>query len=149
MVLAIVGAALLLVLPQAGKGLETLRLKATTRQLASVFRYARILAISERAVSVVGLDLSRQEYWVETLAPGATRDHVRTTYTLPASVRVQAQPLGERGARSRGVVRFVFFPRGGAYGGQVWLEGAKGRRYAIVVDSLSGLVRLSDGAARS
>lgn len=148
-VLAIVGAAALLVLPQAGKGLDAIRLKTTTRQLASVFRYARILAISERTVSVVGLDLSRDEYWVGILPPGRTREEVRTRYTLPESVRLVAQPLGEGASRKRGVVRFVFFPRGGAWGGQVWIEGAKGRRYSIVVDPLTGLVRISDGSARS
>ncbi|MBI4561488.1 MAG: prepilin-type N-terminal cleavage/methylation domain-containing protein [Candidatus Rokubacteria bacterium] len=148
-VLAIVGAVALLVLPQAGKGLDALRLKTTTRQLASVFRYARILAISERTVSVVGLDLSRDEYWVGIVAPGWAREEVQTRYALPASVRLAAQPLGEGTSRERGVVRFVFFPRGGAWGGQVWIEGAKGRRYSILVDPLTGLVRISDGAARS
>ncbi|MFQ5830309.1 MAG: Tfp pilus assembly protein FimT/FimU [Candidatus Methylomirabilia bacterium] len=143
-VLAIVGAVLLLALPQVGKGVETLRLKTTTRKLASVLRYARVLAISERTVSVVGLDLSRDEYWLGVVAPGRTREEVRTSYALPETVKVAVQPLGEAISRKRGVVRFVFFPRGGAYGGQLWLEGQKGRRYGILVDSLTGRVRISD-----
>lgn len=148
-VLAIIAAAALVVLPQAGKGLDTLRLKTTTRQLASVFRYARLLAVSERTISIVGLDLSRAEYWLAVTAPERGREVVRMTYVLPQSVRVMAQPLGEATSRERGVVRFTFFPRGGALGGQVWLEGAKGRRYGILVDPLTGLVRISDGAGRS
>lgn len=145
-VLAIIGAAVLLVMPQVGKGVETLRLKSTTRQLASVLRYARVLAVSERTVSVVGLDLSREEYWLGMMAPGSTREEVRTTYTLPETVKVAVQPLGEASSRTRGIVRFMFFPRGGAYGGWLWLEGEKGRRYGIVVDPLTGRVRISDAA---
>ena len=145
-VLAIIGAAGLIVLPQAGKGLETFRLKATTRQVASVFRYARTLAVAERRVSVVGLDLSRAEYWLAVAAPDRPGEVVRATYTLPRSVRVLARPLGEARSRERGVVRFVFFPRGGAYGGQVWLEGEKGRRYGVLVDPVTGLVRIGGGA---
>lgn len=145
-VLAIIGAGTLLVVPQAGKGLDALRLKATARQLASVFRQARLVAISEQRVAVVGLDLSRAEYWLAVTVSERAREAVRTTYALPGSVRVSAQPVGEATSRERGVVRFVFFPRGGAYGGQVWLEGEKGRRYGVLVDPMTGRVRISGGA---
>lgn len=162
-VLFILALATALVAPAFGRSFGQAQLRAATRDLAALCRFARTQAIISQGILEVVLDRQANSYWLR----GRESDHIAGRLSgldqvLPArdleqsiqnrEARVRALPTGvtlksvvvetgplredERGA-------ITFFPQGSSTGGEVWLEDGKGRGYRIVVDPSVGFVRIN------
>lgn len=135
-VLALAAIILALVLPRLGGGLEGLRVRTASRQVAALLRSARVQAVAWRQTVTVTADPRGGTLLVEP--PGRTGAPSRLA--MPQGVRLAvldeaARPRGDRPTRIR------FSPRGGSDGGALAVTGA-GRRISIVVDPLTGRVTI-------
>lgn len=160
-VLFILALATALVAPAFSRSFGQTQLKAATRELASLCRFARTQAIISQEVLEVVLDRQANSYWLRgsdriagrlngidrVLSERGPAQSVQTRQArvrpLPAgiilkSVVIETGPLRED---ERGAI--AFFPQGSSTGGEVWLSDDKGRGYRIVVDSSIGLVRVN------
>ena len=133
-VLGLAALILALVLPRLGGGLEGLRVKTASRQVAALLRSARAQAVSEQQTVTVRVDPREGEIQVEPSA----RAGIPRRLTLPDGIQVaildeQNRPRGNRAIQIR------FSPRGGSDGGSLGVTGA-GRLIPITVDPLTGRV---------
>ncbi len=128
--LAILGAALAIAVPQL-TGRSAVELKATAQSVAAALRRTRDQAMSENQSRVMGVDVEARRF--QAGAQSAARQ-------MPAHIEVSLYTArSELLSGSAGGIRF--FPDGSSTGGQIALS-AKGRRYVIDVDWLTGRVRI-------
>lgn len=162
-VLFILTLATALVAPAFSRSFGQAQLKAATRDLAALCRFARTQAIAHQGVVEVVLDRQTNQYWLRGPAwmidrlggigrVATVEDNGQPWQAQMRQVRVRPLPAGvslnsvvldtgplredERGA-------IAFFPQGSSTGGEVVLSDEKGRGYRIVVDPSVGLVRIS------
>ena len=77
--------------------------------------------------------------------PGRGRSKV---YDLPEGVKFE-KALSDEDEVDSGIFRIVFLPNGGSSGGEVFLHNDRERRYYILVDFVTGTVRLGEVGAKS
>jgi general secretion pathway protein H len=166
-VLFIVALATALVAPGIGRSFGQLQLKAATRDLAAVCRYARTQAISHQGVVEVVLDRRTNTYWLRgpewIISRLVVKDKVATPENpeqpwqariaqarvrpLPAGVTLKSVVLDTGPLREDEHGAIAFFPQGSSTGGEVLLSDGKGRGYQITVDPTIGVVRVQAGTA--
>lgn len=143
-----------LVAPAFSRSFGQAQLKAATRDLAALCRFARTQAITSQNVLEVVLDRQTNSYWLTASSQVVWRsDSIDQVVPVPSrQARVRSLPSGvalksvvletgplqedERGA-------IAFFPQGSSTGGEVWLSDEKGRGYRVVVDPSIGLVHVN------
>lgn len=163
-VLFILSAAAALIAPAFNRSFAQLRLKAATRDLASLCRFARMQAITHQGVLEVVLDRHTNTYWLrgpdwivgrlggidkaDTVEDPEQAWQVRIRQarvrTLSTGLRFRSVVLatGPLHDDERGTI--AFFPQGSSTGGEVWVSDEKGRGYRVVVDPSIGLVRIHE-----
>jgi type II secretion system protein H len=166
-VLLILGLAAALIAPRLSGSFGRVRLKAATRDLAALCRFARAQAITGHAVLEVVVDRQTNQYWLrgpdwivsrlsgvdraptaeDPEQPWQARLRQARVRALPAGVRLKSVilDLGPLREDERGAI--AFFPQGGSTGGEIWLGDEQGRGYRIVVDPSLGLVRIHEATA--
>ena len=134
-VLALMALMLGLVAPTFYRGWERERLKSALRDLSSVLRLARSVAVTERARVRVFVDLEYGRYWLE----GTGRQG-----KLPVGTRFTQAALVWQD-QSRRVGYIAFFGDGASSGGRLDVEGPQGRKYVLNVDIITSKVSLGAG----
>jgi type II secretion system protein H len=117
-----------LALPAAGRGVETIQLRADVAGLAAFLRYGREQAITAREPREVRIDPDARS--LSLLA--VDRDAPLRTRALSPRLRVQAEPPTAS--------TITFSPQGLTSGGSFRVEGPDRRAYQIVVDPMTGRV---------
>jgi prepilin-type N-terminal cleavage/methylation domain-containing protein len=160
-VLFILALATALVAPGFKRSFGQLPLKAATRDIAALCRFARTQAIRHQVVLEVVLDRQTNTYWlrgpdwivsrlvgVEQVAtvedpeqPWQARMRQARVRSLPAGVTLKSVVLNTGPLRDDERGSIAFFPQGSSTGGEVWVSDEKGRGYQIVIDPSIGLVR--------
>lgn len=135
-VLGLAALTLALVLPRLGGGLDGLRVRTASRQVAALLRSARAQAVSERQTVTVTVNPRERALQVEPLS----RAGVLSRLTLPDGIQLAILDEGSR-RRSDRAIQIRFSPRGGSDGGFLGVSGA-GRLIPIAVDPLTGRVTI-------
>lgn len=166
-VLFIIAMAAALVGPSIGRSFGQLRLKAATRDLAALCRFARIQAITHQGVVEVVLDRRTNTYWLrgpdriishlggvdqaataeDPSQPWLARMRQARIRPLPVGLTLRSVILSAGSLREDERGTIAFFPQGSSTGGEIEVADEKGRGYRIVVDPTIGLVRIHAGAA--
>jgi prepilin-type N-terminal cleavage/methylation domain-containing protein len=134
-VLALMALLLGLVAPTFYRSWERERVRGSLRDLGSVLRLARSIAVTERVQTRVYVDLGQGRYWLEGKGRAGR---------LPAGTRVaQASLVWPERGRELGYI--AFYADGASSGARLALEGPGGRSYMVQVDNITGKVTL--GAA--
>ena len=138
-VLVLMAALTAVVAPSIGRGLGAIELQTTARRIAATLRLARMKAVREQRVFLVGFDLERNE--VEL-----TREDLsfRRTFELPGSVRIQKVTRRGDDAMSEVKVTCLFVPNGLSESFEVWLRNNRGRELKVVQDSFVKSPRIED-----
>ncbi len=156
-----------LVAPGFSRSFGQLRLKAATRDLAALFRFARTQAVSSQGVLEVVLDRHTNTYWLQgpdwiigrpsRSDQGAAEQNLEQPRQaqmtqarmrpLPAGVTLKSVVLDTGPIREDERGSIAFYPQGSSTGGEVVVSDEKGRGYKIVVDPSVGLVRIEAGPA--
>jgi type II secretion system protein H len=161
-VLFILALATALVAPGFRRSFGLLPLKAATRDIAALCRFARTQAINHQGVLEVVLDRRTNTYWlrgpqwivgrlggVEQVAavedpeqPWQARMQQAHVRSLPSGVTLKSVVLDTGPLREDERGSIAFFPQGSSTGGEVWVLDEKGRGYQIVIDPSIGRVRV-------
>ena len=138
-VLVLMAALTAVAAPSIGRGLGAIELQTTARRIAATLRLARMKAVREQRVFLVGFDLERNE--VEL-----TREDLgfRRTFELPESVRIQKVTRKGEDAMSDVKVTCLFVPNGLSESFEVWLRNNRGRELKVVQDSFLRSPRIDD-----
>lgn len=156
-----------LVAPGFSRSFGQLRLKAATRDLAALFRFARTQAVSSQGVLEVVLDRHTNTYWLQGpdwiiggpsgSDQGAAEQNLEQPRQaqmvqarmrpLPAGVTLKSVVLDTGPLREDERGSIAFYPQGSSTGGEVVVSDEKGRGFKIVVDPSVGLVRIEAGPA--
>jgi general secretion pathway protein H len=128
-----------------------LHVKTATREIAGTLRYNRSRAVSEKVVRVAMFDLdtrSVRTFSVRNFIPNAIdeilgRTSADMTYELPNGVGFEEAESGDETVESGGFP-IAFFPNGSSSGGKIVLSGASGRRFAVIADEFTGIVRVEE-----
>lgn len=155
--------ATVLVAPAFSRSFGQAQLKAATRDIVTLCRFARTQAIANQDVLEVVFDRQTNRYWlrgpdwivgrlsgidrVETVEDPEQPEQVQIRQarvrSLPPGVSLKSVLLatGPLLPEERGVI--AFFPQGSSTGGSIDLADERGRGYRITVDPSVGLVRIS------
>jgi Tfp pilus assembly protein FimT len=166
-VLFILALATALIAPAFSRSFGQAQLKAATRDLTALCRFARTQAIAYQDVLEVVLDRQTNRYWlrgpdwivgrlsgidrVETVEdpgqPWQAQIRQARVRSLPPGVSLKSVLLATGPLRSDERGAIAFFPQGSSTGGSIDIADEKGRAYHIVVDPSVGLVRISTAEA--
>ena len=124
-VLAIVGLALAVLLPELGTGSETVELRAAATEIRAILRTARSGAIADNRDRLFAIDQTGRGYQLD-----GTFHAFRSGGFTARSLRVEPS------------ARIEFFATGGSSGGRFTIRGPR-REQVIEVDSLTGQVALA------
>lgn len=129
-VLVLMALLLGLVAPTFYRAWERERLRAVLRELGATLRVARSVAVTERSRIRVFVDLEQGRYWLEgTGRQGRLPDGARFT---------QASLVWQDRSHRLGYISF--FGDGASSGGHLELEGPRGARHVLRVDTITGKV---------
>ncbi len=152
-VLVIVGVVFGVVGPRLAGSLGNMNLKTASRKIAASLRYARSQAASQGKVHIARFDLDKDLVSILVSAgesggveDKADRDDLRDmagskTYHLPDGVYLEKAISGDREFDS-GAFDIVFFSDGASTGGEVILINQRENRYSVIVDFITGAVRV-------
>jgi type IV fimbrial biogenesis protein FimU len=117
-----------LALPSAGRGIETIRLRAEVSAFAAFLRYGREQAITTREAREVRIDADSRS--LALFATGA--ETPLRTRRLSPRLTILADPPN--------ATSVTFSPQGLASGGNFTVESPERRSYRIAVDPMTGRV---------
>ncbi len=136
LVLLLAGLLTALVVPSVSETLESSRLRSGAAQIRTTFALARTLSASKARERSVVFDIDRVEYEIA----GEGRRRILPDGIWIRSIRVGDVVVdGDRLSGEPGLPRVRFFPDGSAENAEVVLTSPGGGRFAIAVDSLTGL----------
>lgn len=138
-VLVLMAALAAVTAPSIGRGFGAIELQTTARQIAAMLRLARMKAVREQQIFLVGFDLEKNE--VEL-----TREDLgfRKTFELPESVTIQKVTRTGEEPISDVKVSCHFVPNGLSESFEVWLRTKRGRELKVVQDSFLKSPRIED-----
>jgi general secretion pathway protein H len=138
-VVVLLAVALSLSYPSLSRGSTALHLRATGRDILSIFRYAREKAVTEQAGMVLTVDKEKQ-----TLVLSDSYREGSRKYSLPEDVKIQSIALGEAEVLEGSlVVRFL--PNGSSDIAEIVLKSDTGSLLRIVSDPITGGAHIESG----
>ncbi|WP_116367411.1 pilus assembly FimT family protein [Parahaliea mediterranea] len=132
--LAIAGLLMALVVPAAGRMYTGMQYREGIREAMTVLTAARVKAVT-----------SGKPQDVEVRPDKRSLSFDGKTHTLPAGVRMAVHSARELNRQGTGIIRF--YPEGGASGGGIDIESARGDGISVKVDWLTGAVSQARYAA--
>jgi len=116
-----------LVLPAAGRGIETVELRAQVARFSAFLRYGREQAVVRRLAHEVRVDAEAHRL---TLIPAGS-DGPKAERQLSSRIGISAEPPG---------AAVTFSPEGFSSGASFRLRAPGGRAYRVTVDPITGRV---------
>ena len=139
-VLVLIAVLSAVMIPSIGRGLSTMKLKTSSREIAAALRLARSKAIREQQVYFIGFDLEKNqvELTSETLK-------YQKSFSLPEGVSIKEVSFlnGEQGKNHSSSI-FFFSPNGMADAFEVTLRNERGRESKVIQDSVQHAPRIED-----
>ncbi|MFH1148514.1 MAG: prepilin-type N-terminal cleavage/methylation domain-containing protein [Pseudomonadota bacterium] len=133
-VLVIIGLAAMVTFPALAKGLSTVRLKASVREVAAVLREARSLAVSKCEHQVLNIDMDEGKFWLN--------DDESHVHELPPDVRfLSVQVQGSEFKEGKPAI--TFYPIGNSSGGTITVGGDQKVKGRIEAGLVTGIVEVS------
>ncbi len=142
LVLLIIGLGTAFIAPTVANSLVNVRLKAATRRLSAVLRYARSMAVSNKNTVQVFIDIDNASYSAQVPSADNSGEGLSGATAFPADIKFKEVKIGEEVSTS-GVVQLLFYPKGNTSGGEIVLENSRGRTYKITIDPIIGKVKIT------
>ncbi|MGH8550603.1 MAG: GspH/FimT family pseudopilin [Methylococcales bacterium] len=131
LVLTIAVVAMVLVVPNFSKGLDSVRLQSASREIASSLRYLRGHAVSKNKETEFNVDVKTNVYHITGR---------NNAYSIPHTIRMRLVTADtEVSGEDQGTIRF--YPDGSSSGGRVTLE-AGNRKRLVDVNWLTGHIEI-------
>src|SRR5262249_35722740 len=103
-VLMLLALATAIVVPSLGRGLATVQLKTSSREIAAAIRLARSKAVREQQVFLLGFDSEKNEVELASLNPG-----FRRSFELPRGIHLMNVSLLDKPAEGEDKNPFFYF----------------------------------------
>ncbi len=161
-VLVIVGLVSAMAAPRLVGSLTKAHMRTSVQKIASALRYARSQAVSEKKTYFAVFDVEKNGCFIEPektekkddpyaeaeakaalTEKASEKESDRKAYLLPETVKIEKGVIGEEEVESESF-RLEFYPAGNSSGGEVVLVDEKENRFRIVVDPVTGIVKLSE-----
>jgi type II secretion system protein H len=136
LVLVIMGLVAALSYPSLSRGVSTLHLRATGRDVINTFRFAREKAVTEQTGMRVMVDREKQQLVLTDYLGDGVR-----TYVLPQDIRIQRVALAGTDVTD-GPMAVRFLPNGSCESSEILLQSKNGSWLQIVTDSITGGARI-------
>ena len=126
--------------PALSRGSKTLHLRAASRDVLRIFRYAREKAVTEQIGMRITVDRQKQELILsDSLGDDSRR------YTLPRDVKIQRMALaGMEIPEDLLIIRFL--PNGSSDSAELLLQSESGSTLRIIADPITGGARIRSGS---
>jgi general secretion pathway protein H len=124
------------------KGLGTLRLKSSAKEIAAALRYARSQAIYEKRIYIFSLDPENRLYSISAWVPSETLSPQSSPPGGEGRVRGKTLPEGITVVDKERVDLF-FYPSGSSTGGKFSLTNEKGSAWTVQIEPSTGRVSLN------
>jgi general secretion pathway protein H len=150
-VLVIASFIMAMITPSLFKSLAGLEQRTSINKLVTTLRYARSQAVTLKQAYQVYLDLNEYSYWLAPVessdsASSSTRakeiEVPATAIPLEAQLKIEKVLRGPKKEITSGVATIVFYPRGDSSGGEIILRDGDNVLHTIVVDPITGRVKL-------
>jgi general secretion pathway protein H len=139
-VLMLLAMLLAVVIPSVGRGVATVKLKTSSREIAAAIRLARSKAVREQQVYVLGFDTEKDE--VELSSANSS---YRKSFALPEGIRFKQAGLLEGALdRDEKTPMFYFMPNGNSQSFQVSIRNEQGRTFKVIQGSLTGTPKIEE-----
>jgi general secretion pathway protein H len=141
LVLLIIGLGAAFIAPAISNSLINLRLKAATKQLSTVLRYARSRAVASKQTMRVLIDIDNASYSAQIPKGPEDGEAPSGSTAFPADIRFREVTLGGE-VQDSGQIALLFYPKGNTSGGEIVLENQHGVVYKITIDPIIGKVKI-------
>jgi type II secretion system protein H len=142
-VMLLVGLLTALAFPSLTRGISTLKLRTSSREIAATLRLARSKAIAEQQIYWVSFDMEKNQIEL------SSNDHqFRKSFELPQDIgiaKVSTSGIDEPGSRRK--VSHSFAPNGMAESFEVLIQNRRGRGIRVFQNSLMRSPRLEEVAS--
>ncbi len=168
-VLVIISLMSALIVPRLTGPMSRMDLKTAAKKISAALRYARSQAATEKTTYVALFDFDRNRLVIlnpslteieraansqermtgllaEQLAAAEARQDRLRSYQPPDGV-ILSRGVSRAGDVRTGFFPVFFYPAGSSSGGEITLADRQGRGYSLVIDFVTGMVRLEKGAA--
>ncbi len=136
-VLVIIAVAMAVVMPSMRTGLAGMRLEAKGRDLVTLCRTARTLAVGEQRVYRIAVQKDRNRIFLVDAYHEKVRDFELTDEIKVSSVKYE-------GEESRNPAVYIsFYPNGRADDAELVLENDRGRKVTVKTDVITGSAKLT------
>jgi prepilin-type N-terminal cleavage/methylation domain-containing protein len=129
--------------PSLSRGSDSIRLRATGRDVLNTLRYAREKAVTEQVGMKVTMERTKQTLVLTNDLGDGTR-----TYNMPDSVKIQRIVLGGNEVQE-GPVSVRFLPNGSSDQVEVLLVSKNSSFLRIISDPITGGARIELGAGEN
>jgi general secretion pathway protein H len=146
-VLVILSLATLLLAPRLSRTISHMETKGAAKRVSALLRHCRSDAINQKKTYLISFDADANAVSISTLTEGEDSPKADRFYVLSKEVRMEKVEPGKNAVETA-LPSFEFYPNGGSNGGRVVLKGREGRVYNVVVDTLTGMVRVEQGEER-
>lgn len=157
-VLILLSVATALVAPRLTGSLDRMNAESTARRISSALRFARSHAVTEKIPYLAIFDMDTNMLSVmaslmpdETDSDEADPDDTQTNdpqkprvYVLSEGIRLKEGVPLDGETMTTGTFVMGFFPGGGTTGGKVILQDDKDRVFSVVLDRITGSVKVQD-----
>ena len=145
-VLFLIGLMLLIAVPSLLHTVESLKFKATARQIVSTLKFARNTAVFKQRYQVVGFDIDNNLYFLGGQGIAGYEDALSKsikTFKLPSDVSIKSMEMAEDRIES-GKGNILFYPDGSSSSGAIIVKNKKtDEGFRIEVDVFTGLTHVT------
>ena len=145
-VLILISLSAALVIPSLSRFSSTIELKAAAKKVSGILRYGRSEAVNKGQIYQVLLDSESRQVSLQSVGEDDPEEkkegkQYKKTYSLPEGIQIVESDIPPPQCASD-LPTIEFYPNGGSNGGIFFLNSADQRGYKIMVDFLTGIVKI-------
>jgi prepilin-type N-terminal cleavage/methylation domain-containing protein len=132
-----------LVTPRLAKTLQHMEVRGAAKKISAILRNCRSESVNKNRIYSASFDAASRLLSVQSTEEGDEKSKVEHSYALPEEIEVEKIEPGKTLFESS-LPTFEFYPTGGSNGGTALIRRVESRAYLILVDSLTGTVKVEE-----
>ncbi len=142
-VIVIISLMAMLVAPRVTKSLQHLEVRSAAKKVSGILRTCRSESVNRSRIYSLSFDTDSRLLSVQSMEEGEEKPALERSFPFPEDVQIEKIDVGKTLLESS-VPAFEFYPNGGSNGGSALVRRVESRAYTILVDSLTGTVKVEE-----
>ena len=142
-VIVILSLLVMFVTPRLTKSLQHLEVRSASKKISAILRTCRSESVNRGRIYSMSFDTTSRLLSVQSMEEGEEKPAVERSYPFPEEVQIEKIDVGKTLLESS-LPAFEFYPNGGSNGGTALVRRVESRAYSILVDSLTGTVKVEE-----